>query len=293
MKIHTLDQEFLSSPEVIASYLLEGPDGPLLIETGPASVQTVLERKVVEAGFKPEDVKHVLVTHIHLDHSGGAGYWAKRGSQVYVHSKGARHLIDPEILLASAGRIYLDRMDELWGQTIAIPEDQVTIFEEGTLNLAGIEVKALDTPGHANHHLAYQVEDALFTGDVAACCLPGCNFPSVPGPPPEFHLDRWKESLNKLRAARASRLYLTHFGEVSNPSEYLDALEQRMEDCVAFIRERLELPMPELEQAYSAWDREQSKKWGVSEDDYARYEKANPSFMSAQGIRRYVVKSQS
>ena len=293
MKIHIVDQEFLSSPHVIASFLIEGEDGLLLIETGPASVRATLERKVEALGFELEQVKHVRVTHIHLDHSGGAGYWAQRGSQIYVHERGARHLIDPEKLLVSAGRIYLERMDELWGTTIAAPEERVTIFAEGTKNLCGLEVTALDTPGHARHHLAYQINDAIFTGDVAGCCLPGCDFPSVPGPPPEFDRETWKKSLDKLRQAGPSTLYLTHFGQVDNPKRYLDALEQRLDDCVKFVEDRENLSMEELQKAYSDWDRQQAAKWNVSDEEYARYDKANPSFMSAQGIRRYVHQMQS
>ncbi|MCA9780387.1 MAG: MBL fold metallo-hydrolase, partial [Candidatus Eremiobacteraeota bacterium] len=202
MKIHIIDQEFLSSPQVIASYLIEGEEGLVLIETGPASVRTTLERKVESLGFQLDQVKHVLVTHIHLDHSGGAGYWAQRGSQVHVHERGARHLVSPEKLLASAARIYQERMDELWGTTIPVPEEKVTIFQEGSKTLCGLTVSALDTPGHARHHLAFQLEEAVFTGDVAGCCLPGCNYPSVPGPPPEFDRETWKQSLDKLRAAK-------------------------------------------------------------------------------------------
>lgn len=288
MKIHTIDQEFLGAPEVIASYLLEGDDGLLLIETGPASTRKVLERKVKALGFEPEAVKHVLVSHIHLDHSGGAGYWAERGSTVYVHSRGARHLISPEKLLASASRIYQDRMDELWGKTIAIPEERVVVFQDETRHLAGLEVSAVDTPGHARHHLAFQIGDVIFTGDVAGCCLPGCTYPSVPGPPPEFDRETWKESLKKLRDLNPSKLYLTHFGRVEDPTRYLADLEVRLDECVDFVASQSGLSMEELQKSYSVWDRDQAKKWNVTEADYQRYEKANPSFMSAQGIRRYL-----
>lgn len=283
-----IDQEFLGAPHVIASYLLEGPDGLVLIETGPASVKATLERKIQELGFSLEQILHVLVTHIHLDHSGGAGYWAERGAQIHVHEKGARHLIEPEKLLASASRIYLDRMDELWGTTIPASAEKVSVFQEGTRSLAGLEVTALDTPGHAGHHLAFLVGDALFSGDVAGCCLLGCNFPSVPGPPPEFDQEAWKSSLSKLRQAQPAALYLTHYGKVDKPGQYLDALEERLHDCVKFVEEREGLTMEELQRAYSEWDRAQSKRWNVSEQDYQRYEKANPCFMSAQGIRRYL-----
>lgn len=288
MKIYTIDQQFLGAPEVIASYLVEAPDSLVLIETGPASTQRVLEASIRDLGFALEDVRHVLVTHIHLDHSGGAGHWAARGSQIYVHPKGGRHLISPDRLLASAARIYGERMDELWGTTLPVPEQQVTLFEEGSLPIGGLMVKAWDTPGHAGHHLAFQLSDALFTGDVAGCKLPRSTFPSVPGPPPEFDLPLWKTSLAKLRATDAGRLYLTHFGEVEEPGLYLEALEKRLEQCVEFVESQGALSDEQLEQAYSAWDREQAGQWGVTDEAYARYEKANPSFMSAQGIRRWV-----
>lgn len=285
MKIHVIDQEFLGRSQVIASFLVEGPKGNILIETGPASTQATLEQKLTDAGFPPESIEHVLVTHIHLDHSGGAGYWAQRGSTIYVHEKGAKHIIDPERLLSSATRIYQDKMEYLWGKTIAAPKNRVVALQEGTLALAGVEIQILDTPGHAGHHFAYRIGSNIFTGDVAGVRLPGLDYVSVPAPPPEFQLEIWQQSLIKLRAARASSLYLTHFGEVTDVKAHLDQLERRLSECVEFVKGHLE--DPELSRLYQEWDRAQATAAGLSEADYDAYEKGNPSFMSAQGISRY------
>ena len=290
MKVITLDQEFLGTRHAIASFLVEGPAGYILVESGPATTQDTLERKVREVGVEPKDIQNVLVTHIHLDHSGGAGYWARRGAKVYVHPKGARHLIDPARLLASAKRIYQDQMDTLWGQTLPIDAEKVVEFSEPKLTIAGLEVEALDTPGHATHHLAYRIGDSVFTGDVAGCRLTGSKFVSVPAPPPEFNLETWLQSLQRLRELKASRLYLTHFGEVSDVDFHLDQLESRLALCVDFVKAHQETPAEELAALYQAWDRTQAREWDVDDLTYSAYERANPSFMSAQGITRYLSK---
>jgi glyoxylase-like metal-dependent hydrolase (beta-lactamase superfamily II) len=290
MTITCIDQEFLGTSHVIASYLVKGPSGLILIETGPASVQATLERKLRGLGVEPEEIEHVFVTHIHLDHSGGAGYWAQRGAKVYVHPKGAPHLVNPDKLLASASRIYLDRMQELWGTTLAVPAEQVVPVEEGALRVAGLEITAWDTPGHAAHHLAFAIGGDLFTGDVAGVRLPGSTYVSVPAPPPEFHLETWLASLDKLIALAPERLHLTHFGGDFAACDHLTQLRGRLAECVQLVSDNRELPASELGAVYQAWDRDQARRYGVDAKLYEAYEKANPSFMSAQGISRYLAK---
>lgn len=287
MKIHIIDLDFLGIQQAIASFLVEGPRGLILVETGPAGVQGTLERKVRELGFDPNSIRDVLVTHIHLDHSGGAGYWAARGSQVHAHPIGVPHLVDPSRLLSSAQRIYLDQMDYLWGHTISIPAEQVVGFCDEEKEIAGLKVRAVASPGHASHHLAFQIGENLFTGDVGGCRLPGSEFVSVPGPPPEFQLETWLESLGKLEVLPVENLYLTHFGEVKNPREHFSRLRARLKECAAFVFENRNLGPSELAEIYRAWDREQARAWGVDDSLYLAYEKANPSYMSAQGISRY------
>lgn len=290
VKIDVIDQEFLGTPRAIASFLVHAPDGYLLIESGPATVQDTLEQKVRALGVDPNEIKHVLVSHIHLDHSGGAGYWAKRGATVYVHPKGARHLIDPERLLTSAKRIYQDQMDYLWGKTIAIPANQVVEMEEGAREIAGLTVTALNTPGHAAHHLAFQIGDEIFTGDVAACRLPGSEFVSVPAPPPEFHLETWLKSIEKLISLAPKTLYLTHFGKVDGAVEHLERLRDRLQSCVEFVTKNRDKDPKELARLYQSWDREQASMRNVDDECYQAYERANPAFMSTQGILRYLRK---
>ncbi len=293
MKIDVVDQNFLGTPQVIASYLLHGPDGPILIETGPASVQSTLDSRLRDLGVDPLDIRHVLVTHIHLDHSGGAGHWAKRGAKIYVHPKGAPHLVEPARLLASASRIYGDRMDELWGSTLPVAQDLVVPVEEGRFRIGTLEIEAWDTPGHAAHHLAFQVGEDLFTGDVAGVRLPGSAYVSVPAPPPEFHLETWLKSLDKLETAGAKRLHLTHFGGGFEAGDHLSQLRGRLGECVDFVSSNRALQGDDLAKVYQQWDASQAKVHGVNDQTYKAYEKANPSFMSAQGISRYLHKFRS
>lgn len=293
MTITCLDALFLGTPHVIACYLVEAPQGWILIETGPATVQPQLEQAILNLGLQLGDIRHVMVSHIHLDHSGGAGYWAQRGAKIYVHPHGAQHLVDPSKLLASASRIYLDRMEELWGQTRPVPADQVVPVGEGRLNVAGLDLMALDTPGHASHHLAFGIEGDLFTGDVAGVKLPGSLYLSVPAPPPEFHLETWQKSLDKLLEWGPERLHLTHFGTHGEASTHLRQLRSRLEQCVASMESWRTLEPSLRVKEYERWDRKLAQEQGVSEALYAAYQSANPVFMSAQGIGRYLDKFRS
>ncbi len=174
MRIDTIDLEFQGASNVIASFLIHGPGGPVLVETGPVSTLPTLLARLEERGVRPGDVRDVLVTHIHLDHAGAAGWWAREGARVWVHSVGAPHLVDPGKLLASAKRIYGDRMDALWGEVVAAPADRVIAVDDGAqLEVGGLSITAIDTPGHAWHHHVYRLEDVAFTGDAAGILLPG------------------------------------------------------------------------------------------------------------------------
>ncbi len=296
MKIHVLDHRFLGTPEVISSFLVEAPEGLLLIEAGPASTAETLEAEIAALGHDLDQVRHVLVTHIHLDHAGGAGRWAARGAEIHVHPLGARHLIDPSRLLASATRIYGDRMDELWGRTAPCPRELVHPWDEAGRRLCGLEVRGYSTPGHAAHHLAFQIAGALFTGDVAGVRLPGSSYVSVPGPPPEFDLLRWQQSLESLSELSVERLYLTHFGEHEDPAGHFEQLGRRLLRCYRAVADILdespETELLELQRRYQAWERTEAMASGMSVEQYEAYEKANPSFMSAQGFARYWRKSQ-
>ena len=165
--VRILDLRFQGVERVIASFLLDSGEGPVLIETGPESTYARLEAALRAEGVLPEEVRHVFVTHIHLDHAGAAWRLAELGATVYAHPQGAPHLVDPSRLLASAERIYGDGLKALWGEVRGIPRERVRPLADGErVRLGDLEVQALATPGHAGHHHAYRVGDLVFTGDV-------------------------------------------------------------------------------------------------------------------------------
>jgi glyoxylase-like metal-dependent hydrolase (beta-lactamase superfamily II) len=291
MDIEVLDLQFQGSSHCIASFLVRGPGGPVLIEVGPASTQETLSGLLARRGLAPADLRAVLVSHIHLDHAGAAGWWTRQGVPVYVHPRGAPHLIDPSRLLESARRIYQEHMDRLWGQTLpALPEKVVAVGDGERVQVAGLTLVAHDTPGHAGHHHAYQLEDVVFTGDVGAVRLPEGSFISIPAPPPEFDRELWKQSLHKLRRLRPRRLYLTHFGPVEQPDEHLDRVERLLDECTDFLVSRLEagVQREQLIQEYLEWSCRRAEAEGVSKDVFLdKLQKANPLFMSVDGVSRY------
>jgi len=290
MKIHTLDLNFQNVPQTIASYLIVGDGGPVLVETGPGSTLSNLHAELARHGFQPADVRHVLVTHIHLDHAGAAGWWAQHGAQVYVHHFGAQHLIDPERLLQSATRIYGDKMDTLWGEFLPSPAEQVTLVHDGdVIDVAGLQFRAIETPGHARHHHVFRLGDVAFTGDAAGIHLPDMPTIDVPAPPPEFELEVWEATIDRLLAENLSTLYPTHFGALHNPTEHLTELKALMRDITFYIKGHLDAGMErdDLVETYNNWNRARLHGAGMGDTAVHQYEISNPWYMSVDGITRY------
>ena len=306
MNLQILDTRFQGMEQVTAVYLLIGPEGPALVETGPGSTLPAVLDALAGHGLRPSDIRHVLLTHIHLDHAGAAGWWARQGAQIYVHHVGAPHLIDPSKLLASAGRIYGDRMETLWGEILPAPAERVTpLYDGDTVRAGGLTFTALDTPGHAGHHHTYLIDGddgrIAFTGDVAGVRLPRFNSIDLPAPPPEFHLETWMASLDKLEAAKIDVIYPTHFGPNPDVHGQLSALRVSLIDAVAFVAQRLDdlggLPLAAdpatrvaLLDDYIGWNRQRMAAQGLSQTAIDGYELANPLFMSVDGILRYLRK---
>lgn len=281
MSIEVLDLEFQGRPQCVASFLVTTEKRPLLVECGPATCRPQLLAGLAKHGLKPQDLQALLVTHIHLDHAGDAGWWAQQGVPVVVHPLGAPHLIDPSKLIVSAGRIYGEAMERLWGEILPCPSDKVLVAElDRPLPLEGVEITAWDSPGHARHHLAYQVGNDLLTGDVAGVKLPGSEFLSVPAPPPEFEREVWLSTLDKLAKLPVETLYLTHFGAMRPQWENL---RQRIQEVAEFVHERQDWERQKLIDAYAAWQRPEFP----DQASFDRYEQANPLFMSIDGLLRY------
>jgi glyoxylase-like metal-dependent hydrolase (beta-lactamase superfamily II) len=292
--MHTIDLNFQGIPGVIASYLIPHANGAVLVESGPGSTVPALQKGLRLHGFTEKDITGVFLTHIHLDHAGAAGWLASQGAHVYVHPVGAPHLINPEKLLASARRIYGDMMDTLWGEFLAVPEERLTVVEDNTVvEVDGLRLRALDTPGHANHHNVYIYEDIVFTGDVGGVRMAGTHCLSLPMPPPEFILEKWRESLKRLQdeyhRGSFNRLAPTHFGAFQDPAWHLAALERALDEMEEWIEATLpDAPDDEvLMEKYLGFVNWRFSKSGMDAGQMAAYEAANPSFMSVAGIRRY------
>ncbi|RMG54378.1 MAG: MBL fold metallo-hydrolase [Bacteroidetes bacterium] len=286
--IHILDLQF-QTDHTIASFLVETEAGPVLIETGPHSVYEHLRAGLARHGYQPEDVRHVLLSHIHFDHAGAAWTLARSGATVYVHPAGYKHLQDPTRLYQSAQRIYGDQMEILWGQMHGIPETQlVAVADETALSIGGKTFVAWHTPGHASHHIAWQLDDVIFTGDVGGVMIEGG--PVVPPcPPPDIDIEAWFESLQRIERLAPRRLYLTHYGAVDAVSAHLASLRTMLKDWAKWMKPHFEAGTDPkvITPQFQAYADEQLRQAGLDPAGLARYEAANPAWMSVAGLLRY------
>jgi glyoxylase-like metal-dependent hydrolase (beta-lactamase superfamily II) len=243
--VHIIDTHQLGRAGIVAATALETDDGLALFDTGPESTFDNVVAGLSQAGFGAEDVRHIFLSHIHFDHAGaawrfGASRTGGKGATVYVHPRGAPHLIDPAKLIASATRIFGDDMQRLWGKIEKIPADRVKIVQDNDVVRVGqFEIRAIETPGHASHHHVYQWDDNVFGGDIAGVCI-GAGPPIPPFVPPELHIESWLESIHKIRALNCKRLYLPHFGKIDHSiPDHLDALEERVTRWSEWFKEKL------------------------------------------------------
>lgn len=290
--IRTLDLIFQDNACTIASYLLEGKTGLILIETGPHSTLPQLTKAIAEQGFKIEDVKNVLLTHIHLDHAGAAWALAEQGAKIYLHPFGVRHMADPSKLMESAKRIYQDKMDELWGEMHPIPEAQmITAEHEEKVEIDGLTFTAYHTPGHASHHIAWEIDKVIFTGDVAGVQIG--NGPVVaPLPPPDINIEQWKASIQLLRDLNPKAMYLTHYGAVIDIEGHLNQLEENIDDLSQWVKTHLDQGehIEEMTPQFDEYCVERLKALEMTPVEIAQYQAANPAWMSVAGLVRYWTK---
>jgi glyoxylase-like metal-dependent hydrolase (beta-lactamase superfamily II) len=265
------------APGVVASYLLETEDGPALFDCGPTTTIPHLAAGLAERGLDLTDLRHLLLSHIHLDHAGAAGVLVRQNPwlQVHVSEIGAPHLVDPSKLDASARRLYGAAFDDLWGELAPIPEDNVHVVGDRVVGL-----DCFPTPGHASHHVSYlDTDGTLYAGDAAGVRLAGARFVMPPCPPPELDLEAWEATIGEIERRVPVRLGLIHFGVVEDVLDHLAALREtlrswggRVEDgmdeatFIAAARHDVEQTDPELV------------------DDY---ERAGPYWHHFRGIERY------
>jgi glyoxylase-like metal-dependent hydrolase (beta-lactamase superfamily II) len=215
---------------VTAGYLVEGPE-PVLIETGSQTSVPALVAALHDLGVDAADLAGIAVTHIHLDHAGGAGDVARAfpNATVYVHPKGARHLADPTKLVASAAQVYGDLLDTLYGRLEPTDADRIHALEDGETITVGPNrtLTTVDSPGHAKHHLALHDSGSglLFVGDAVGVRLPDAGVLRPSTPPPDFDLDQAIDSLHKFAARRPTGIALAHYGLVPDPATICEEAE--------------------------------------------------------------------
>ena len=288
--IHVLDTRQLGRAGIIAATALETNEGLALFDTGPESTFDNVVVDLTKVGFSPRDVRHVFLSHIHFDHAGAAWRWAELGATVYVHPRGASHLVDPTKLVASAQRIFADDMERLWGRIAPVPADRVRVLEDNeVVRLEPFEIRAIATPGHASHHHVYQWNDNVFGGDIAGVRI-GHGPPIPPFVPPELHIETWRESLTKIRALNATNLYLPHFGKVNVPvAEHIDALDQKVARWSEWFRNRIRAGATEeqLKSEFAEFEYAELRAGGATAEDAGDYETADPSYMAVGAAVRY------
>ena len=290
--VHVIDLHFLETEESIAAFVIPDQKGYTLVESGPFSTHETLLAGIEEHGIDPARVHTLLLSHIHLDHAGAAWWWARQGTQVYVHPRGKKHMIDPSRLYESARQIYGDRMEELWGQMEAIDPERITAVEDKQeVTVGGQSWVAHHTPGHASHHIAWQLGNVVFTGDVGGCRIAGG--PVVPPcPPPDIDAEAWKSSIDRLRSLPAESFYLTHYGQITDTDRHLAELEQRLDRYVTWMEpyHRDGTAAETIAPLFKRYVTEELTDAGVGEDGLASYLAANPPYMSVTGLLRWLRK---
>jgi glyoxylase-like metal-dependent hydrolase (beta-lactamase superfamily II) len=271
-----LDLVHRGAERVIGSYLLETADGPALFDCGPASCVPRLKERLRERGLELSDLRHLLLSHIHLDHAGAAGVLVREhpALQVHVSEIGAPHLIDPGRLERSARRLYGDEFDSLWGELAPVPEANV--------HAAGAQVAGLEcfpSPGHASHHVCYLDGDGtLYAGDAAGVRIQPSRSVLPPTPPPETDVEAWNSTIDEIERRRPAGLALVHFGVAEDPPRHLAELRRRLEEWSERVRGGAD------EGAFVAAAEEELAESG---EPAGLYEQAMPFWQSYAGLERY------
>ena len=261
-----VDLHFQDRDNVIAAAIVESPGGVAIIDPGPTSCLEALELGLQARGIRWPDVRHLLLTHIHLDHAGAAGTIVRAHPHVavMVHEKGAKHLVDPTKLLDSATRLYGDHMDRLWGEFAPVPAERLVVLTGGERVHAGGRVfDVAYTPGHATHHVSFfdASSGVVFVGDTAGVSVNG-GYVLPPTPPPDIDLDLWTASIDRILAWSPTTLFLTHFGPSMNVRSHCAELVEHLQQTAHFVRTSLTEPGTDEERGarFEEWLRQQLRQ---------------------------------
>jgi glyoxylase-like metal-dependent hydrolase (beta-lactamase superfamily II) len=261
---------------IIGVYLLETEDGLALNDCGPTTDIPTLKARLGERGVELGDVRHLLLSHIHLDHAGAAGVLVREhpGLQVHVSEIGAPHLVDPSRLERSARRLYGDEFDTLWGELAPVPEENVHIVGDRVLGL-----ECFPSPGHASHHVCY-VDSAgtLYAGDAAGVRIVPDRHVLPVAPPPDIDLEGWERTIDEIERRAPERLALIHFGVVEQPRDHLRRLRRQLRVWAQRVRQGM------TEEGFVEAARADLEE---EEGEAPYYERAAPLWQSYLGLKRY------
>jgi glyoxylase-like metal-dependent hydrolase (beta-lactamase superfamily II) len=291
--ISYIDVNFLGVPGIIATAVLHGPGGVALIDPGPTSTLPALRAALAQAGIGLTDVRSIVLTHIHLDHAGATGTIVHEHPdvRVYVHEKGAPHMIDPGKLLASATRLWGADMDRLWGEVRPVPTEVVVSLAGGErIDAAGRDLTVAYTPGHASHHVSFYNADSgvAFVGDTAGICLGRGGFVLPPTPPPDIDPEAWRASLTLIEGWGADTLFITHFGAHAPAHAHLT----EMADHITLLANLVgaSLARPGDDESREAWFTDEIRRElrrRLPEDNARAYEVAGRFDLNWKGLARY------
>ena len=288
-----VDLNFYGVKGVIASVILHGPGGAAIIDPGPSSTLPALRAALDRAGIPLADVRTILLTHIHLDHAGATGTLVGENPalRVYVHEKGAPHMVDPAKLLASATRLWGDEMDRLWGEMRPVPAEKLIILHGGErLTAGGRDLDVAYTPGHASHHVSYFSADTgiAFVGDTAGVRLQKGGFIMPPTPPPDIDLDAWRDSMARISAWHPATLFITHFGPYAPVAAHLTEMADHLELTSGLVKASLARAGTDEER--DAWFTDEIRRElrrRMTESEAQAYEVAGRFDLSWRGLARY------
>ncbi len=270
--LRLLDLHFGGREHAVGVYLVDTTDGPALFDCGPTATLPALGAGLAEHGLKLEDVRHLLLSHIHLDHAGAAGTIVQRHPdlKVWVSAIGAPHLVDPSRLESSARRLYGSLFDRLWGELAPVPETNVHIAEGDVLGW-----ESFPTQGHASHHISYFRDGTVLAGDAAGVRMPGASYIVPVSPPPDIDVEVWHATIDAIRTRKPERLALVHFGIHEDVGSHLDRLDAELDRWAARVRDGMDQDeFVAAAQADSAGDAE-------------LYDRVAPFWQSWHGLRRY------
>lgn len=289
-----IDLNFCDTPKSIATGVYASADGVALVDPGPGSRVDTLRSELKAQGIAVGDITSILLTHIHLDHAGATGSVVRDNPKikVFVHEKGAPHVVDPSKLVNSANQLWgVEGVAKLWGPVLPVPDTNLTVLRGGErITAAGQSFEVKYTPGHASHHVSYFDERVglVWVGDTAGLRFGPTVFALAPTPPPDIDLEAWRDSLNAIRAWKPETVFITHFGPHGRAAEHLDAFEKGLFEVAEMARRAFEMAASE-EAKYAQFhaDLELYLRRSVPVEETTPYEYVAPLDFNWRGLARY------